>query len=352
MPTLLQWKGVCRASQEQVTKALRGNLSKLLRRFVPANRELLRIVTHCRAFIGGSLALAFLLPDTEVETMALDIFTDDVCFETFLDLLRYTPSIAPHLTYSRTIIVLKPHRIHRAVSRIAIFNTASGRRVFLHESTTISGCSPISRSWTSALINFVTESTFGCAYPRLTFNKRAIVADMHLFTMTFEERGVLANLYDIGFSLAFHPGQWSEYEALVEFTRSNGMPAGNCGDSLFPCFRALYICPDQGRYFGDPGSLVGFFDPVVHGPRTALMRSMPPFGPMAAWRLWVSASCEEGCAHHDPVLPGCALSMPMTIDPSLPFLRPISYGPRSRLSTTPMLTALPMRVRGRRAFTI
>ncbi|KAI0698728.1 hypothetical protein C8Q76DRAFT_593184, partial [Earliella scabrosa] len=254
MPSLLLWKGVCRASQEQVIKVLRANLHKLLRRFVPATRELLRVVTECRAFIGGLVALAFLLPNIEVETTTLEVFTDDLYFPSFLEYLLYSPFIAPHLIFHGTVIMLKPHRTHRAVSRIAKFSTTSGLHVSVHESTTISACSPISRSWNTALINFVTETTFGCAYPRLTFHKRAILPDMHLVTMTREERNVLAHLHNIGFSLAFHPGEWGDYEARTRSTRFNV--------ALFPCFRHLYICPDQGRYFGDPGSLVGFIDPI------------------------------------------------------------------------------------------
>ncbi|KAI0715427.1 hypothetical protein C8Q76DRAFT_693197 [Earliella scabrosa] len=306
MPTLLQWKGACRGSQEHAIKALQKSLHHLLRRFLPATRELLRIVTECRAMLSGIFALAFLLRDVNVETESLDIYINDVHFQNFLEYLLYSPFVSRHLQFHGMAELLRPHRQQRAVRRFALFTTTTGRRLRLHESTTLTACSPISRSWTSALINFVTETSFGCAYPQLTFHKRAIFADMWLTGMTVEERRILTHLHDLGFTVVFHPGQWDDHGEQSTSPRYNNT-------ALFPCFRHLYNCPDQGRYFGDPGSLVAFIDPVLHGPAVALQRSTPPFGTMAAWRLWVSGSCEEGCAYNDAVLPGYTLSLPMAM---------------------------------------
>ena len=61
------------------------------------------------------------------------------------------------------------------------------------------------------------------------------------------------------------------------------------------CFRQFYLCPSQGRYFGDRGSLVNFLDPISRGEDFCARRSIPPYGPMVVWRVLSNFDCERDC---------------------------------------------------------
>lgn len=68
------------------------------------------------------------------------------------------------------------------------------------------------------------------------------------------------------------------------------------------CWRHLYICPAQGRYFGDQGSFIDFFDPLSGGETYCAQRNIPPFGPMIVWRVLSNFDCEKNCDIYDEVL--------------------------------------------------
>ena len=65
-------------------------------------------------------------------------------------------------------------------------------------SSSLSPITPITRSWTSATINYVTETSFGCAYPELTLHRRALVADMCLTGLTIGERKTIDGMMSDG----------------------------------------------------------------------------------------------------------------------------------------------------------
>ena len=106
------------------------------------------------------------------------------------------------------------------------------------------------------------------------------------------------------------------------------------------CFRQFYICPSQGRYFGDRGSLVDFFDPIARGEDFCARRSIPPYGPMVVWRVLSNFDCERDCVIYDDDLeePDDISSIPIlfrqTASGNLHSDRLISEGstPRSSLS--------------------
>ena len=77
------------------------------------------------------------------------------------------------------------------------------------------------------------------------------------------------------------------------------------------CWRHLYICPSQGRYFGDRGSFVDFFDPLTGCEAYCAVRSIAPFGPMIVWRVLSTFNCEEGCDIYDDVLEEGVSSVPV-----------------------------------------
>ncbi|KAI0682586.1 hypothetical protein C8Q76DRAFT_637015 [Earliella scabrosa] len=315
----------------------------MLEKFLPSTRELLRIITECHALIGGMFALAFLLRDQLYNLYNLDIYADDVQFQILVEYLMYSPFIAPHLHFKGTSTSGPTRRARSLIRRESIFATATGRRIRVRESTTVSACSPISRAWTSALMNFVTETSFGCAYPRLTLNRRALVSDMYATVLSFEDDRIRRALQCKGFSFRSHPAEWPDYAARV--SPSHPLPG------VFPCFKHLFLCPDQGRYFGDSGSLVAYLDPLLTDAPAAYLRSLPPYGPMAVWRLWVAQSCEQGCVVNDRVLPGYTLTSPLLITNENIFHG--SSPCTGTLSEPRVLSSVPIPVRGRgRALTM
>ncbi|KAI0722564.1 hypothetical protein C8Q76DRAFT_614764 [Earliella scabrosa] len=316
----------------------------MLEQFLPSTRELLRIMTECRALIGGVFALAFLLRDAVGPLYTLDIYADDVWFQILVEYLMYSPFIAPYVHFKGTTISCPQHRTRSLIRRESTFSTATYKRIRVRESTTVSACSPISRSWTSALMNFVTETSFGCAYPRLTLNRRGLVSDMYATVLQTEHRQVRRALEHEGFSFASHPAEWADFSAQT-------LPSPLLPPGLFPCFQHIFLCPDQGRYFGDRGSLVSYLDPLLTDPATAYLRGMPPYGPMAAWRLWVAQCCERGCVLNDPVLHGYVLSSPLVMTNEDAFHPTAAES--GTLSDPRVLASLPIPVRGRgRALTM
>ena len=83
------------------------------------------------------------------------------------------------------------------------------------------------------------------------------------------------------------------------------------------CSRRFYTCPSQGRFFGDHGSLVIFFDPLGGDSAYCEEHNIAPFGPMILWRIISSFSCDDGC-DFDDILEEGVTSIPVFIkrDPS------------------------------------
>ena len=77
------------------------------------------------------------------------------------------------------------------------------------------------------------------------------------------------------------------------------------------CWCHLYICPSQGRFFGDRGSFVNFFDPLTGCEAYCAVKSITPFGPMVVWRVLSTFDCEEGCDIYDDVLEDDVTSVPV-----------------------------------------
>lgn len=118
------------------------------------------------------------------------------------------------------------------------------------------------------------------------------------------ERAALDRLAAAGFSFAVSPTAWPEFRSTdVEPRRPNS----------FHCTRRWDLCPDQGRYFGDKGSLVDFFDPLNIDFAVIRKAGVPPFGPMVAWRLFTSFECTDGCDRDDMVLHRWLLSSPVFV---------------------------------------
>ena len=57
-----------------------------------------------------------------------------------------------------------------------------------------------------------------------------------------------------------------------------GLGTYNPADTPYPCLRHWFVCPEQARYFGDEGSLLGFFDWTEEKREQLSAEGQPPFG--------------------------------------------------------------------------
>ncbi|KAI0711630.1 hypothetical protein C8Q76DRAFT_797903 [Earliella scabrosa] len=335
--SLLNWRNASRVTYRVVAEELRSTLKDLLHPFIPCSAEFLQVLTDCQALIGGEVALAFFLRDPTFPISHVEIFTSDTGFHTLIDFFSLSPSIC-HAVSLEDITSPSPIYItQREVARYATFRTADRGAIFVYESITMSACSPISRTWNTGLMNYVTAHSFGCAYPPLTSARRALVSDMTLDNIMSHEVWTLSQMVSHGFSFAVDPSRWPSYQDHPP----RALMAG-----VFPCRRPLFICPDQGRYFGDTGSLVDFFDPVTHGAAFTQDRGLAPYGHMATWRLWSTRACNAGCALHDPLLEAGVVSILSILvdDPLTAAFPPDPIGP----DHPPAITTLSVRLPGRR----
>ncbi|KAI0745901.1 hypothetical protein C8Q76DRAFT_605437 [Earliella scabrosa] len=320
--SLLHWRATCRVAYDGVVKDLGESLRKILLPIIPCASEFLRTLTKCGGVLGGEAALSFFLRDPCFEVSQIEIFVTDHGFPILIDFFSSSPFLAQRATLESITTPSAAFISQREIARYATIYTADGGIIIINESVTMSPCSPIARSWTSALINYVSPHSFGCAYPPLTFNRRTVVSDMSLENLTNQDVWTMAEMTSYGFSFALDPSRWPEYR----HPRSKFVSPG-----IFPCMRKRFLCPDQGRYFGDRGSLVDFFRPLSDGPTFLKERRLPPYGPMATWRLWITRVCDSGCARDDPLLDAGLISIltlivddPLIVSCPPPITRPTS----------------------------
>ena len=97
----------------------------------------------------------------------------------------------------------------------------------------------------------------------------------------------------------------------------SGATGGTDADIVYPgpelCFRRHHLCPSQGRFFGDPGSFVDFFDPLSGGEEFCAQNSIAPYGPMVIWRLLSTFNCERGCDIYDDAIDAGVPHIPVLI---------------------------------------
>ncbi|KAI0745598.1 hypothetical protein C8Q76DRAFT_789966 [Earliella scabrosa] len=292
--SVIWWRAVLQEAYLLATSNICWDLHLLLRRFVPCTHELLATTTATEAIIRGELALSFMLRADGFTPVRLEVFVGDAQFPALMKILTECPVISSYLFYRNTTAMPATFAHAQDIHRIADFCTTSGHKVVIAESATLTGCSPLSRTWCSGLMNFVTEHLFGCAYPTLTCNKLALVSDLHVPILMGENVLTLARMTDVGFRFGTMPHHLPLYAHLAN---SHALPG------IYTCIRTTFNCPDQGRYFGDKGSVIAFLAPLQRSAAKAKAAGIAPFGWMTIWRLWTSGACHAGCAEQDPVIP-------------------------------------------------
>lgn len=281
-----------------VTSIISTDRRRLLRHFVSEVDVLLGYIRKNNVIIGGEASLAFILRDPSLFPDSLELYVDakvrlygagnDLAEETRLrlELVEHDDNTeSPHTDYA---------------IRTGTYRTQNGRVIKLFLPVDINTLlEPIVSPWSTALINFVGADTFGCGYPLLTFRRRALSHPIN--HLEEGEKTVRSRLISNGFEHNTTPTAWGDY---LSFSSQSDIPRVSHKPWGRPCMRELYVCPGQGRYFGDEGSLVATFDPL-HIDFSALRKSRtPPYGPTVAWRLDVeSERCDGPCVDEDPILP-------------------------------------------------
>lgn len=318
MPTLTRWRAACRSTYCESRDSLHRDRSRLLMQFVTHPQRILALLTQFKGIIGGEFALSFLLREGEFQPTRLDIYFGESMFSPAFECIIHDPSISLNLAFEEFNVSTVAFAHTRDVRRSAIFYTFNGARVYIHESVTASPLSPTTRMWCTGLMNFVTEFSYGCAYPCLTFNRESLVSDFLIEGLRPDDTHTMTRMTNIGFVFVNNATQLPRYghHAIV-------------GDDTeeYRCMANRYICPDQPRYFGDNGSFVAFFDPFDNHASRAASHSVAPFGHMGAWRLWSSGICDKMCLRRDNILPRGVIAMPSVLVPNSVFRPMIHYPP-------------------------
>ncbi|PIL26233.1 hypothetical protein GSI_11988 [Ganoderma sinense ZZ0214-1] len=300
--SVCQWRATCRTNYQYATSSLRRSLTSRLGAFVPQPLALIDAVTKYGAVFGGELALSFILRLEPYTPLFLEIFASNYQYERLCETIVDNPSITA-LIDSHVILNSSLFRaLRRLVAQTLAIRLTNGKTIYVHQSYTCSPSAPIARATCTAFSNFVTEYSFGCSHPELTFARRALLSDEEIPHFTPQDSQSLDRLLAHEFSLAISPTAWPEYRRNMD------------GDTLVSaeeCWRHRFLCPKQGRFFGDRGSLVGFFDPLAHYEARCVKDNLPPFGPMVIWRLMTSFDCDDGCEYLDDVLEQGVVSIPV-----------------------------------------
>ncbi|KAI0708388.1 hypothetical protein C8Q76DRAFT_600848, partial [Earliella scabrosa] len=173
MAAAVSLRNTCHQMRLHVAGAIRASLRVLLSGFVGESTEFLDALYSHRAVIGGEAALVFLLEDRPNIPPRLQLFVPRAWYPPYLE--RLHDLLFPETLRITTMAGLSVSE--RAADECTIFTLHNTRAVVVWCSSTISALSPIVSGPCTALMNFVTTESFGCAYPALTFSRRCLLGD-------------------------------------------------------------------------------------------------------------------------------------------------------------------------------
>lgn len=296
MASLLALRETGHAWYSMVTELLAEDKEALLRHYVHDPGLLWEILADNHAVVGGLAALSFFLRDRKALPDHLDVYVG----ANQADLLQHMLEDEEDVHLLR-ISSIKLHAgdndRNRGVKRSTTYAARDQRRIVVHHSTSESALFAISRTWTSVLMNFVCSDTFGCAYPSLTLYRKAIwPGDDFIRAEEVLERTLLTGSHRLQFGT--RPSQ------LLDVSQYNPRITGEENTATYHCMRVHSLCPAQGRYFGDVGSILAVFDPLRTTTEQLRERHSPPYGLTAVWRLRRGPECCDGyCDNQDGLLP-------------------------------------------------
>ena len=325
LPSILAWRRTCIINYAHATAALKRTLTTAINPFLSHPLAFLDIISRYGAVIGGEVALAFVRRQQPLQVNTLEVFTGSTLYDALLRELLSDPQIAPDIVGTTITISRYPYNLQRDVLETTQLHLRTTRTIHIRRSSTLSPLSPIARSICTAVVNFVSLHSFGCAYPLLTLNNKSLLSDHRTDSSADIDAALMRTLTEYGIDVAVDPAEWHQYRTWS--------PTPAAAESMKACWRSHYICPEQGRFFGDRGSMVDFLDPLGT-PVTALRnRGLPPFGTSVIWRLASSYRCPLSCEARDSTLPNGQTSTAIILMDD-PFVRPFR-GKRGLLSHPP-----------------
>ncbi|KAI0744782.1 hypothetical protein C8Q76DRAFT_851708 [Earliella scabrosa] len=296
MLTLLECRNASPYLAALARRSLYASRQEILRRWMPDPRSFLDALRDSHGLVTGVAALAFILRDHSLLGIYLDIA---VASETTWSLEMYIRTTLR----GRQIWHSPPNGLHTPrwlpVERFpeeTHFLVAPGRIIRVVYSRTRSAAEAIAWSENTALMNYFNVVSFGCAFPILTLRRHALSMswrDLH----PLEKRRMVHLHGRAGFTFSPVPGPFMGC-AWGTYTDDNQ-------DERYDCYADLFVCPEQGRYFGDKGSLVAFFDGEHPSNIRAARRSQQmPFGRGVVWRLQYETPgrCWRRCVGRDEVI--------------------------------------------------
>ena len=308
--SLSRWRCACRTNYQHASASLRRSLTSRLQAFVPYPHDLLDIATKYGAIFGGEVALSFILRHDRFRASNLEIYTSQYHFNELCKAILNNARIRARVNKYGFLPMPSLQTTRRLVSASVVLHMKNGSTIYVHQSYICSPTGPITRSTCTALSNFVTSYGFGCSHPELTLARRALLSDREMVHISPHDAKSLDHLLAHGFSLAVAPTAWPEYRTDMDVDVDMDGDTLQSGQSPKECWRDRYLCPNQGRFFGDGGSFVGYFDPLGHDKDRCIQGNVAPFGPNAVWRVWSSFECDDGCEDDDEVLERGVASVP------------------------------------------
>ncbi|KAI0698757.1 hypothetical protein C8Q76DRAFT_633936 [Earliella scabrosa] len=294
--TILGWRNTSRGTYKHAVESLRRTLLRILGEHVRASPALLDLICTHRAVIGGLAALAYLLRDGSVWCGILELYTTGFWYQHLVDAIRACPELAVDIVRVQCGRGKEPCTPARGVVSHTVIHLKNKHHIVVYRSRSSSAWEPIVCSPSTADMTFVTPHAFGCAYPALTMQRRALLADMRTKDLTSIDVAKFVALHEAGFRFARNANVWSsDAQRLPRYARPNTVR----------CLRNTFLCPKQRRSFCDAGSELHAVDPLSE----VLPRGW--YGVMAMWRLWTTVSCADNCALRDCVLPPHLISTPV-----------------------------------------
>lgn len=289
--TIVALRGTSRALTAQSEAVLRQDRAAVLRPLCDNPDTLWRHLQTTRAVVGGLAALSFMLRDPSLQASTVDVYVCNTQGDVLDALLENDDSLHLWLQQAVEWDVNDTHVDCKNVFRTTTYVAQGGWTLKVHTSRTLSALTPIATVPTTALMNWVSYEVFASAYPTLTGRRRA------LGTLPYGHHHTTLQLFNRlqqnGFSMKTHAAEWEDYASELPLSKD---------PERYPCARNLYVCVNQGRFFGDAGSLLAFFDISDYACRTN--HQLPPYALGVAWRLITThRPCNGPCVHRDPVLP-------------------------------------------------
>lgn len=229
LKTLLRLRRTSKALLDIIMTELEDAFIQLLGLFVPDPQSLSEALIDNQSFVGGSVALAFILHDSSIIPNMLDIFIPQSRGMNVENHLAYYQSAdeqswTPYNTANTTTLGA------RWLGQI-VCTSATGRHINLYESSADNARVPICLSWAIHLVIYVNSAYFGMGYTNILQCRRAILGQHFLGKVDQLEK------YERqGFDIWFFSRQWVDMQE-------------------FGCGASQWLCATQERHFDDAGSL-------------------------------------------------------------------------------------------------